>query len=76
MADSAPKWRRQGFAPVILEAGRAAAAALGYTLLVARIRADNSVSRRVFEDAGFHLAAEHRVDGIEALRYQWSLSED
>ena len=72
----APEWRREGFAPAILKAGRTTASGLGYTLLVARIRADNSVSRRVFEDVGFQLAAEQRVQGIKALRYQWSVSED
>ena len=72
----APERRREGLAPRILRAGRATASALGYTLLVARIRADNPVSRRVFEEVGFELAAEQVIHGTRALRYHWSLSEN
>ena len=72
----APERRREGLAPRILRAGRATASALGYTLLVARIRADNTVSQRVFEEVGFQLAAEQMFHGTRALRYHWSLSED
>ena len=72
----APERRREGLASIMLRAGCDTASQLGYTLLVARIRADNTVSRRVFEEVGFQLAAEQMIHGTRALCYQWSVSED
>jgi RimJ/RimL family protein N-acetyltransferase len=65
----APEHRGRGLAVPALLALNEVAADADLSRLIARIRADNLPSRRVFEKAGYALSGEETVNGIATLRY-------
>ncbi|GEM_PF-4037618 len=66
----APRHRRKGLSDPILRQIRRIAGARGIHTLVARIRAENEVSIRVFERAGYRFVAEEKTQTGLARRYE------
>lgn len=69
------QYRGQGLAIGLLRALLDFAARSGLRLLIARIRADNNRSRRVFERAGFLFAGKETIGDVNAVRYNYRLLE-
>lgn len=69
----APEHRGRRLAAPILAVARSDAAALGFRLLVARIKSGNRRSVRAFERAQFTFVRAEQVRDVDAFRYETTL---
>jgi RimJ/RimL family protein N-acetyltransferase len=70
----APEHRGRGLALPALRALQQLATDARIHRLIARIRADNAASRRVFEKSGFTRTGEETIHGVRTLIYSLELS--